>query len=532
MINTLTSLCVLVCAIGPGTHHVNAADTTSRQNSMVQLHAAPASLTMYGVHIVTLRATLLGSPPEQRVATTKIRIQEALDNVKQGVIRVDHTDIGVTIMIDGRPTVFLTSLDYDPSVHAGIADVVPIVKQRLRELVEAWKEQQSVPDILLSIGLVVVATIVYIVIIRIVLRARRRIIRRIFRRTVRRLNRQGMHQITGTMRFVPMAIVRLISTITYAFALLLLYAYVTFSLNRFPITRTLGHQMSDFVYSAVLGVTDDVVATLPNLITILIIIFIARFISRLLRGLAASVQRGQLTLPLVDKDTIVPTRRILSVVLWVFALVLIYPLVPGSSSQAFQGVSVLFGLMLSLGASSTVGQAMAGMVLLYSRTLRVGDFVTVNETTGRVQRLGYFAVRLQTAYQEEVSIPNSVLITSRIVNHSRLVQRGTTFSTTLTIGYDTSWRLVHQIMLDATLRVPNVEQTNPRPYITQSALSDFYVQYTLTCAFKNADERWDSMSELHAALQDEFNKHGVQIMSPHYVLDPKEPKIVPPSNVD
>ena len=63
------------------------------------------------------------------------------------------------------------------------------------------------------------------------------------------------------------------------------------------------------------------------------------------------------------KDTVRPTRRLVAGAIWVFALAMAYPYLPGSDTQAFKGLSVLIGLMVSLGASSLVGQAASGLIL-------------------------------------------------------------------------------------------------------------------------------------------------------------------------
>ncbi|PTT78019.1 mechanosensitive ion channel protein MscS, partial [Pelomonas sp. HMWF004] len=204
---------------------------------------------------------------------------------------------------------------------------------------------------------------------------------------------------------------------------------------------------------------------------------------------------------------------------------------PGASSEAFKGVTVLAGLMVSLGASGVVGQLMAGLSLMYSRALRVGEYVRVGDVEGTVTGLGMFSTRLQTGMGEEVSLPNAVVFGQPIRNFSRLVPDDGQYivHTAVTIGYSTPWRQVHALLLEAARRTPGL-LAQPAPYVVQTALSDFYVEYRL-CAQGSRTaprRRAEAVSQLHGHIQDVFNENDVQIMSPHYRADPAPAQVVPP----
>jgi small-conductance mechanosensitive channel len=244
------------------------------------------------------------------------------------------------------------------------------------------------------------------------------------------------------------------------------------------------------------------------------------------------VARGETHLGWLDADTAMPTRRLINVVIWLFALAMAYPYLPGSHSDAFKGVSVLAGLMLSLGASGVVGQAMSGFSLMYSHSLRVGEFVKIGETEGTVAELGLFATRIHTGMGEEVSLPNTVIFSQPVRNFSRLARGGRfVLHTAVTIGYSTPWRQVHAMLLEAARRTPGVA-LEPPPSVVQTSLSDFYVEYRL-CAQSTqaaAQGRVEAISALHANVLDVFNENGVQIMSPHYRSDPPETQVVLPGD--
>jgi len=238
----------------------------------------------------------------------------------------------------------------------------------------------------------------------------------------------------------------------------------------------------------------------------------------------------------VHPETTSATRRIVSILVWGLGIAVAYPYLPGSGSEAFKGLSVLFGLMLTLGSTSLVTQAMSGLVIVYSRALRKGDFVEVNDVQGTVTEVAALATKIVNVRNEEITIPNSVLVSSPIRNYSRLAgDSGTLLATKVTIGYDAPWRQVQALLIEAARRTPAVRR-EPAPYVYQRALSDFYVEYELFVGIDRPRERIPILSALHANIPDAFNEHGVQIMSPHFegqppnaVLVPKEQWHAPPA---
>lgn len=160
----------------------------------------------------------------------------------------------------------------------------------------------------------------------------------------------------------------------------------------------------------------------------------------------------------------------------------------------------------------------------------MGEYVKIGDTEGTVTSLGMFTTKVHTGMGEEVSLPNSVTFSQPIRNFSRLVENGQfMLQTGVTIGYITPWRQVHAMLLEAAGRTPGVA-AEPRPYVVQTALSDFYVEYRLRAqSNENAPRRRaEALNQLHANILDVFNENGVQIMSPHYRSDPSELQVVPP----
>jgi small-conductance mechanosensitive channel len=316
----------------------------------------------------------------------------------------------------------------------------------------------------------------------------------------------------------------------WAVGLILVYGWLTFSLERFPYTRPWAEGLISFLLNVLGTVVRGIAHAIPGLVFVVVIVLITRAIARWLGAFLHRVETGRVTVGWLDADTAAPTRRILTVLLWLFALAMAYPYLPGSGSEAFKGLSVLVGLMVSIGASGIVGQAAGGLIITYSRTLRMGEYVRIGDTEGTVSELGIFNTRIRTGLGEEVSLPNAYVVANTTRNYSRVVAsgRGFVLDTTVTIGYSTPWRQVHAMLVEAARRTPEILD-DPKPFVVQTALSDFYVEYRLVCyAGPEAPQRRAMVLDaLHANIQDVFNEHGVQIMSPHYMVDPARPQVVP-----
>ncbi|GAA5165516.1 mechanosensitive ion channel family protein [Viridibacterium curvum] len=309
--------------------------------------------------------------------------------------------------------------------------------------------------------------------------------------------------------------------------LALIYAWVVFVLECFPFSRPLGEQLGGLVLSTLTRIAQGAVNALPDIITLVVILFLTRAVVDVLGQVFDSVQSGKLQLPFLHRETTGATRRIITILIWGLGIAFAYPYIPGSNSEAFKGLSVLFGIVISLGSTGVMTQMMSGLVVVYSRALRKGDFVAVNDVEGMVVEVGTLATKLINMRNEEITIPNGVLISSPIHNYSKLSSsQGSLLSTKVTIGYDTPWRQVHAMLIAAARSTEGLRQ-EPAPVVYQRALSDFYVEYEVFAHINEPLHRIRILSLLHANIQDQFNEHGVQIMSPHFFDQPAEAVVVP-----
>jgi small-conductance mechanosensitive channel len=377
-----------------------------------------------------------------------------------------------------------------------------------------------------SIGLSVLATLVLALLLRVLTRAHRSTAALLARAAQRQLQKMPAGEVVRASR-LPEFLGRGVTLIAVLVGLFLVYVWLTFELNQFPYSRPWGEAFRGFLLQRISRLGLGMLGALPNLFSVLLIVFVTRIVVKLAGLFFDSVEHQRVSVPWIYPETALTTRRLATVFLWLFALALAYPYLPGSETEAFKGISVFVGLMISLGSSGIVNQLMSGLMITYSRALQPGDFVRIGDVEGTVTQLGMLSTKLKSPRREEVTIPNAVLFASTTTNYSRLHQsEGVYAPTSVTIGYDVPWRQVHALLILAAERTAGVRR-QPAPVVRQTALRDFYVEYTLLVSLENPASRAPVLDALHANIQDAFNEFGVQIMSPNYEADPEGPKLVP-----
>lgn len=319
--------------------------------------------------------------------------------------------------------------------------------------------------------------------------------------------------------------------LAWLLGMLVVFVFLTFSLEQFVLTRPIAEDLSQKLGNLLVLGMNSMAGSIPGLIVAMAIFLAAWVATQISSEVFNHVASGQLKIGMLDAHTAPATRRIANASLWLFALAMAYPYLPGSQTEAFKGLSVILGLMVSIGASGLIGQVASGVILVYTRALSIGEYVRIQDCEGTVTELGLFVTRLRTGLGEEVALPNALVLANVTRNFSRVTHgNGFVLDTAITIGYDTPWRQVHAMLLEAASTIPDIAR-EPAPYVVQTALSDFYVAYKLV-VYAGAEKpaaRARVASDLHAAIQDVFNRHDVQIMSPHYERDPATAKTVPES---
>ena len=305
-------------------------------------------------------------------------------------------------------------------------------------------------------------------------------------------------------------------------------AFLSYSLGQFPWTRGTSAGLVSLIIGPLQTMAQGVVRQIPNLIFLAIFFVVVRFILRITRLLFEGIGRGFVTFANFEPEWATPTYKIVRLAIVAFAIVVAYPYVPGSDSDAFKGVSLFVGVLLSLGSSSAIANVIAGYSMTYRRAFKIGDRVKIAGHVGDVTDQRLQVTRLRSLKNEEIVIPNSQILNGEVVNFSTLARtHGLILHTDVGIGYETPWRQVEAMLTMAADATPGVLR-EPRPFVLQKALGDFAVTYELNVYCDTPHAMASLYTALHREVLDVFNQYGVQIMTPAYEGDPAAPKVVPP----
>jgi len=478
--------------------------------------------------ITRLRARVLADMPADRARVTISIIDQLVGNNIAGPV-TSRDVAGVQIIrVADRDVLTLVEADVESlegqTLERKATEAAAALSLALGEAVEL----QAPGRLLRATLAVVVATLLFLAAVLLLSRLRNRFRRAIAARTASLLSKivpggGSRDPALIVLRFVRAVVTLGALTVTAMFV----YWWLTFSLRQFPYTRPWGETLRTQVLRLLATVGADTVAAVPGIVVVLIIFSVTRLLVQVSNGFFANVERGRTEVAWAAPETAAATRRLVAILLWLFAVVVSYPYVPGSGSEAFKGVSVFVGLVLSLGSSGVVNQLMSGLTLTYARALKVGDFVRLGEAEGIVTGLNMLSVKLRTFQGEEVTVPNAVVVGLVTTNYTRLAATEASYlASTVTIGYDTPWRQVRGLLLLAAERTEGIRR-DPPPMVVKDALEDFYVRYRLLVCLENPAARVIARDRLHASILDAFNEFGVQIMSPNYEADPEGRKVVP-----
>lgn len=478
--------------------------------------------------VAVLRASILGrsSADRAQIAEGLLDVFATAGGAARGDVR--FAEGAAIFSVDGHEAFVILPADVDQLAGETLESKVQLALSHLQIALDEVREGHSARSLAWGAVQAAAATIVFIAILWALWRLDRAITSWVVAATERGL---------ATSLQVPASVVRqsrlayygqrVIDGALLIVVLIVGYGWLTFVLRRFPYSRPWGDAIRGFLIDRLEWLANGLAHTIPGLVTVAIIVVATRIAQRLLQQLFLAVEQGYIRVPVLYPETIAPTRRIVSVFLWLFALVVAYPFLPGSGTDAFKGISVFLGLVVSLGSTGLVNQVMSGLTVTYSRALRLGDYVSVGEIEGTVMHIGTLSTKIETPLGEDVTIPNAVLVSQEVTNYTRNPTRSAVLvSTSVTIGYDTSWRQVESLLTLAASRTKGVKK-DPVPYVLRMGLEDFYVKHTLFVSVDDPRERWIVLSQLRANILDAFNEYGVQIMSPHYLGDPAHAKVVP-----
>ena len=488
----------------------------------------PTRLAWWNREIAVFRSTTAQLTPAVRAADAQQRIDEASELLTTTKVTTEKDEIdgedAIRFLVEDTYLFSLLQSDLDQLAGETMKSSSEQVLSNLEEVRQARIEQSSAQALASGITAALISTAI-LVFALIFLRILSKIVARFVDHRIRKWKRLRVDRADLRPHFATLA-EQIVKVAAFFLGFYLFCIWAAFVFNQFPRTEPLGSAFTERLSGFGLHLLQSSVAAVPGIITAVFILLIARWLATMFDRVVLSLGNDS-EHALMSTDTAKATRRLGKAVIWIFAMVLSYPYLPGSGSDAFKGISVLIGLMISLGSSGLINQVMSGFVLLYSGSVRTGEYVRLGQIEGTVTEMGILAVKVLTPQREYMTIPNAVVVSNPSTNYTRLQEEtGVPVITSVTIGYDAPWRQVHELLTNAASGTEGVI-SSPEPFVIQKALTDWYAEYTLTCFTADPQKKNAVLSALNGRLQDAFNEAGIQIMLPHYKEDPPEPLVIP-----
>jgi small-conductance mechanosensitive channel len=370
--------------------------------------APEATLHYHFRPIFTFRATFVGVTPESRVRRALSRLDALPPGQMEKAIELTPFTVdghrGINLHIGESVLFNILEGDLDPDEKASLDEVAKHAASALGAALQASSAQRRPLVLLKGVGLSVLATSIALALLWLIRRATAWMVNR-FQQAIE------THPESSTFRWARygwLLVQRLAQLLMGFLWLSVAYLWLTFVLARFPLTEPLGDRLTDFLFGLLDTIGTSIVGAIPALTTAIVILFLTKAFNDALGNFFKAAKAGRVQVPGLHAETVNATHRIVNILVWGLGIAVAYPFIPMSDSDAFKGLSVMFGFMLTLGSAGIVNQLMSGLVLVYSRALSVGDFVDLGETVGVVSEVGALSTKIINMRNEEVTIPNAV----------------------------------------------------------------------------------------------------------------------------
>ncbi len=472
--------------------------------------------------LFTIRQGIGSFSAQERAKSITARIEKIADDdvlsPEDLTIKIDPEDKNPSIILGD--TVIATITSKDAKLHSVSQEVLAErALAKIKAAIVRYRQERQPDNLLKDAALTVSATLATVLIFWVIIFISSRVfpqIQRLITSLVPGVVFQNFEIISSqTIGIFSLRVLQFIRTLII---LTILYFYLTFVLRLFPWTRKFGDGFLQYFFSALEVVSQEIAKYLPSIFIILIIVFITHYLLRAIKPFFTGLERENLVINGFYPDWAKPTYNLLSLLIIALAIVIAFPYLPGFNSPAFQGVSVFLGVLFSLGSTSAIANVVGGIILIYTRSFQLGDKISIGDVIGDVIEKGLLVTRIRTPANRIITIPNSSLLNTNVINFSvsqREFKQPLILQTTVTLGYDLPWRKVHATLKEAALATQFIV-SEPAPFVLQTSLDDFYVSYQLNAYTDHPNKMVYIYSELHQNIQDKCNEVGIEIMSPHY----------------
>ena len=472
--------------------------------------------------LFTIRQGIGSFSAQERAKSITDRIEKIADDdalsPEDLTIKIDPEDKNPSIILGD--TVIATITSKDAKLQAVSQEVLAErALAKIKAAIVRYRQERQPDNLFKDAVLTVSATLATVLIFWVIIFISSRVfpqIQRLITSLVPGVVFQNFEIISSqTIGIFSLRVLQFIRTLII---LTILYFYLTFVLRLFPWTRKFGDGFLQYFFSALEVVSQEIAKYLPSIFIILIIVFITHYLLRAIKPFFTGLERENLVINGFYPDWAKPTYNLLSLLIIALAIVIAFPYLPGFNSPAFQGVSVFLGVLFSLGSTSAIANVVGGIILIYTRSFQLGDKISIGDVIGDVIEKGLLVTRIRTPANRIITIPNSSLLNTNVINFSvsqREFKQPLILQTTVTLGYDLPWRKVHATLKEAALATQFIV-SEPAPFVLQTSLDDFYVSYQLNAYTDHPSKMVYIYSELHQNIQDKCNEVGIEIMSPHY----------------
>ncbi|PZV13478.1 MAG: mechanosensitive ion channel protein [Leptolyngbya sp.] len=525
----LTQLLIVgvVCLMGFHLIGINPARSQSPPSAEVQqaIGAEPGSIVLDGKTLVQIRSNFGPLSALQRADLANDRLTKVANNsqISPASIRAESVQ-DITLIVAGKENIHIATITPEDAKAEGLTQAA-LTKDYLaaiRSSLITYREQRSVENILRGIGYAILATLLLWIVVQ--------LLNKLFAITIDRLN-NWLGQYSDRLNNSNKGIVAITPFVTVALhiaelgrnvlylSLACLYLFLIFGF--FPWTQGLSSNFWTIISSTLADFERAIVGYLPSLFTLVLILFITREILSFIHLFFQEIKLGNISLPWFYADWVQPTFQLVRFFIFALALAIAMPSLPGFKSPAFQGVSLVVSALLTLGAASAVSNIIGGFIVVYTRSFQIGDMIKIGELIGIVLEKDVLVTRIRTPKNVVITIPNSTILGSNIINYSTLAKdlgdtTGLILHTTITLGYDIPWQKVHEVLIQAAQATPKI-LSNPAPFVLQTSLNDYHVSYELN-AYTDSPECSPAIySDLHRNIQNKCNEVNIEIMSPSFL---------------
>jgi small-conductance mechanosensitive channel len=480
---------------------------------------AGSPVTLEGRTVMTIRAPFGPLDAASRARMLSERIDRLAKDPRRPALQIEATAVDSSCLITDRKSNLLSSVGVEDARMAQVP-VMALCQANARLIstaIQEYRDQHSLGAYARSGASAALAWLAFLAAVWILYRVL------IWTQSKIRKWRETVHA-RGAKPGVVRALwdraiallVALIKVIAALIVLIQLSFLLSYTFGLFPATAGISTSLFDVLTTTLTTILRGITGYLPNLAFLAIIVVITYYFLRIMRVFFRGLQQEDIHISGFYPDWAEPTYNLFRFLVIAFALVVAFPYLPGSKSGALQGVSIFFGVLLSFGSTSAVSNAVAGVILIYMRPFRLGDYIKIGDAEGNVTERTILVTRIRTIKNVDVTLPNATVLGAQIVNYSTESQsRRLILHTSVTIGYDAPWRSVHELLIEAAKATSGV-LAEPAPFVWQTSLNDSNVSYEINAYTDCPSDMLAIYAELHKNMQEKFNAGGIEILSPAY----------------